>query len=150
MEKTNYTSTVNMPDNIKLLLEVDNYTYSSKELCVLKAPAEIWTEIEKQLALPKSHRDINGCGSKSTWWIPENLLGLRVTPCCHIHDLTHSMSKNKADCDFSNNLFLTNLIAYINANSNAVMRVIRRHIGLMYYSFVFEYRKLFCSGYKGA
>lgn len=143
-----FTKPVSIPLEICRALCLENSKYLSRNLTGLKAPQEIWDEISFELKLPGHDRRINGCGSKSTWWVPDSLWGLCITPVCHIHDLMYDLSKNPAMCKEANHVFRDNVFEYVEMNSNWFMRFVRKHIGLAYYDVVFEGKRAFCKGYR--
>lgn len=61
--------------------------------------------------------------------VPETILGLRVSPCCWIHDRTHQAAQPSWEAFFcSNDLFRENLTATIRYRSNNILlRWLREH-----------------------
>lgn len=114
----------------------------------IKAPVDVWEFLLEDVKKPYFMREVNGCGSKSTKFVPDSIWGLQVTAICNIHDVTHKFSKTPEDCDLSNQLFLTNLIKYINNNSHWIIAWLRRYRAMTYYSAVHTARRQFCPGYK--
>ena len=92
----------------------------------VSAPEEVWLQLLEEVKLPRHLRNINGCGSKSTSFIPDSIWGLSLTPLCHIHDIHYSLSTVPDDCDTANFLFLKNSVKYITSNSHWLIGWFRR------------------------
>ena len=114
----------------------------------VKAPKEVWEFLLEDLAKAKKYREVNGCGSTTTKYVPDTIWGLEVTALCHIHDAMYALSKSEGDCDLSNNILLINLLNYINRNSNMLMQLLRHRRAITYYSAVHAGKHLFCPGCK--
>jgi len=139
---------IHPPPNLLQRLKLLEPVFDKVQVMDVKAPEEVWRLLLKEVQKPKHKRNVNGCGSRSTEFIPDSIWGLNITAMCHIHDLTHHLSETKEDCDLSNALLLMNTVNYVNANSNILMAWLRRYRVMTYYNAVHLARTQFCKGYR--
>jgi hypothetical protein len=77
-------------------------------------------------------RICNGCGPQGTFdFIPEHILGVRVSEACQIHDYMYHFAKARIqDKEEADRVFLNNLIRIIDAKSRKYLikvRVFKNH-----------------------
>ena len=96
----------------------------------LYAPKEFWD-------LPESDRQ-GRCGAGEGWAekvVPDNILGLRITPACSIHDYMFAVGTDIEDFYEANRVFHNNLYRLIQEGT-WVLRFWRRRIADGYYEAV--------------
>lgn len=110
--------------------------HSDQKKLKLYAPKAYWDAIDAKADLSSI---LNGCGEED--WkgalIPENLLGLSVTPACNIHDWMYAKGKTIADKDEADRVFLNNMIRIINhGTDDFVLKKLRLAAAQTYYEAV--------------
>jgi hypothetical protein len=96
---------------------------------VLWAPGEYW-----RLTHEEREAWLNGCGTESTWWIPDTLWGLCVTEACNIHDFMYAMGVDEADREQADRVFLNNLMRVIvSKTKNNFLKWLRMRRAEKYY-----------------
>jgi len=80
----------------------------------LYAPFEYWgapDELKIQIC--------NGCGAAGWKYdvVPDNILGLNITTCCHIHDWMYHYGTDNEDKEEADRAMLNNLVRTINAKT---------------------------------
>lgn len=135
----------NIPMPIKHVLVFETYDWFdiNKKYYVLNAPKEVWDFIFNDASKPEDKRICNGCGTASTAFIPDTMWGLNISVVCNIHDASRTLARDQKEVDEGDLLFLKNLIAFIDAHSNFIMRFLRRRRALKYYEAVKETQKIF-------
>ena len=99
---------------------------------ILWAPAEYWELTPEQRALT-----CNGCGTASTWWVPDTIWGMDITPACNIHDFMYVCGLNEDDRAKADRVFLNNIIRLIQAKTKSkIVSWLRRHRAKIYYEAV--------------
>ena len=80
----------------------------------------------------------NGCGSAKAKFdfVPDSIYGLKITPACNIHDWMYHKGKTIEDKQEADRVFLNNLLRLIEAQSNRLMKPLRRRRALKYYEAV--------------
>lgn len=90
------------------------YAPLEDEKNMLFAPSEYWD-------LPETtKRSIcNGCGSKGLcgWVVPDTIYFLNITEVCNIHDWMYHVGETIADKVHADNVFLNNLLRFIDRYS---------------------------------
>ncbi len=59
----------------------------------------------------------NGCGTKSTWFVPDTILGLPITSACDLHDIDCTLSKSMEELQKASNDFYFNIKQIIKTGS---------------------------------
>jgi len=98
----------------------------------LWAPAEYWE------LTPEQRRTMcTGCGTASTWWVPDTVWGLNITPACNIHDYMYIMGDCEKDRKTADQVFLNNIIRIIQAKTRfRILSWLRRRRAVIYYQAV--------------
>ena len=69
--------------------------------------------------------------------IPETLLRLRISPACHIHDISWELAgPTEEELLEANRTFLTNILAIVEPRSNWFIEFPRQQLAMVYYSTV--------------
>lgn len=99
----------------------------------LTAPVEYWCCVEDF-----RDRITNGCGPGGWKFdlVPDSIWGLSVHTACDIHDWCYYWGETSRDKEFADRLFLNNMLAIIDANSNWLMKILRKHRAFKYYDAV--------------
>jgi len=59
----------------------------------------------------------NGCGTDTTWFVPDTIWGLRITPACNIHDYMYKTGTTIEDKHSADRAFLNNMLRLIRAKT---------------------------------
>lgn len=95
----------------------------------LFAPPGYWRLTPEQKA-----EVCNGCGSRSTWWVPDTIWGLCVTPACNIHDYMYAVGETAQDKEDADTAFLNNMLRLIQAQASwPLLARLRAHRARVYY-----------------
>lgn len=141
----------NVPDFILYKLRTKFKGFNA-DFTNVKYPYAVWTEIENLLSGPEEtlRKRLNGCGSTGLGWtVPDTIWGLRVTPICIFHDITHNIAQDEYDCHLSNMLFISNMLTFISYNSKCrVLAGLRSYRAITYFNVVQLFNKDFCNGFK--
>lgn len=88
---------------------------------------------------PDVYNDVvNGCGTESTWYIPDTIYGLDISEACNRHDYMYTMGNTEKDREFADIIFLRNLVTLIRNNSK-LLYLPRLYRAITYYFFVDEF-----------
>lgn len=137
-----------IPPGLKEVLAKHFKGYDGYDFNGVLAPSIVWVHMAEQIQ--NGNLGMNGCGSPDdlSKYVPETIWLLRITAICNIHDVCYKLGRTKDDCDRSNSLYLTNMVTFINNNSNFLMRIPRRYRAMTYYSATHEGRKKYCKGWS--
>ena len=102
-----------------------------------------------ELYAPKSYVDasdgeknkvVNGCGAADAKFdfVPDSILGLNITCCCHIHDWMYSEGVTIEDKEKADRAFLNNILRVIE-DKGGWFKSWRRKIAYGYYQAVKRY-----------
>ena len=93
---------------------------------------------------------LNGCGSKNSKFIPDNILGLCINEACLFHDYMYYVGTTDKDKREADKVFLNNILWWVDEYSrNFFLRWGRRFIAKIYYYVVKVFgEKAFFSGLK--
>lgn len=83
-------------------------------------------------------RVCNGCGSSKAKFdfIPDTVWFLAIRRACDIHDWMYHYGKTLEDKEEADRVFLNNMLRLIEAQSNRLMKPLRRRRALKYYEAV--------------
>lgn len=87
---------------------------------------------------------VNGCGAAGAKFdfVPDRILGLRVSPACFIHDWDYANGASIEHKHAADGRFLLNLLALIERDRGvvaAILRPLRRRHALLYYEAVTDF-----------
>lgn len=101
----------------------------------LYAPPEYWRLTPEQKA-----GICNGCGSRSTAWVPDTIWGLSIKAACNIHDYMYHAGATQEDKDEADIVFLNNMLRIIQAETLwPVLARLRAHRARIYYRAVRDF-----------
>ena len=115
------------------MTKISNFEKLSYMGVELYAPKRFWGLLATN---PEKIKEIsNGCGAAGSMdFVPDRFYGLKVTPCCDIHDLCYYFGGSEDDKILSDVFLLINLLFWIKAKSNTFMRVLRNGRAIKYYT----------------
>lgn len=122
---------------------IDPITYGEVSNVTLVAPTSYW-KFKDSSDLMKLI--VNGCGPEGFLGklIPDNILGIDISPACNIHDYMYTIFNSDTDFTLSNNVFRDNLIRLIMAHNTYIeLTCARRDIINSYYKAVCDFGRPF-------
>ena len=102
---------------------------------ILYAPSWYWE-------IPYDERAKGRCGpghGLGDKLVPEKNWGLSMTGACQIHDKMYERGKTELDREEADRVFLNNMLRLVEANSNFIMKPLRRQRALTYYAAVRDF-----------
>lgn len=124
-----------MPD----IIPIDLYAHNETGLI---APASYW-----MLERAEIERRYNGMGPRGLGWaIPHTMYLLNVNEAAYIHDHEYSEALSDRERWLADVVFFLNILTIIESQSQSrILRALRRHRALKYYSAVADFGKWFAT-----